>query len=108
MLQYPGKPRTAQAVTIAELEATREMNNRKIQAYEEKLKQYSADQKQEQAYQTLLSQKIAMIEGNLQILDTGMEGIKANLAQLDAEIADELEKAEMVTNQAVGKMFRSR
>ena len=87
VLQYPGKPRTAQAVTIAELEATREMNNRKIQAYEEKLKQYSADQKQEQAYQTLLSQKIAMIEGNLQILDTEMEGIKANLAQLDAEIA---------------------
>ena len=37
VLQYPGKPRTAQAVTIAELEATREMNNRKIQAYEEKL-----------------------------------------------------------------------
>ncbi|MBR1664348.1 MAG: hypothetical protein IJ696_08490 [Ruminococcus sp.] len=28
--------------------------------------------------------------------------------KLDAEIADELEKAEMVTNQAVGKMFRSR
>ena len=86
VIQYPGTPRTAQAATIAELEATREMNNRKIQAYEEKLKQYSADQKQEQAYQTLLSQKIAMIEGNLQILDTEMEGIKANLAQLDAEI----------------------
>ena len=28
--------------------------------------------------------------------------------KLDAEIADELEKAEMVTNQAVGKMFRSK
>ncbi|WP_028509196.1 hypothetical protein [Ruminococcus sp. NK3A76] len=28
--------------------------------------------------------------------------------KLDAEIADELEKAEMVTNQAVGKMFRNR
>ena len=28
--------------------------------------------------------------------------------KLDAEIAEELEKAEMVTNQAVGKMFRSK
>ena len=28
--------------------------------------------------------------------------------KLDAEIADDLEKAELVTNQAVGKMFRSR
>ena len=27
---------------------------------------------------------------------------------LDAEIADDLEKAELVTNQAVGKMFRSK
>ena len=28
--------------------------------------------------------------------------------KLDAEIADDLEKAELVTNQAVGKMFRSK
>ena len=28
--------------------------------------------------------------------------------KLDAEIADDLEKAELVTHQAVGKMFRSR
>ncbi len=83
---YYQKPRSAEAATIAELEATREMNNRKIKAYEEKLKQYAEDQKQEQAYQTMLSQKITMIEGNLQILDTEMEGIKANIAQLDAEM----------------------
>ena len=85
--QYPAKPRIVQAATIAELEAQREANNRKIQAYEEKLRQYDASQKQEQAYQTMLTGKIAAIEGNLQILDTEVEGIQANLAQLSEEIA---------------------
>ncbi|MBQ4466332.1 MAG: peptidoglycan DD-metalloendopeptidase family protein [Oscillospiraceae bacterium] len=80
-------PVTAQAATIAELEAQKEANNKKIAAYEEQLRQYSQDQKAEEAYQATLTGKISAIESNLQILDTELENIKAALAQSDVEIA---------------------
>ena len=41
-------------------------------------------------------------------LHNKMKSLRAAKKKLDAEIADELEKAEMVTNQAVGKKFRSK
>ena len=41
-------------------------------------------------------------------LQNKMKTLRAAKKKLDAEIADELEKNEMVTNQAVGKKFRSK
>ena len=41
-------------------------------------------------------------------LHNKMKSLRAAKKKLDAEIADELEKAEMVTNQDVGKKFRSK
>ena len=41
-------------------------------------------------------------------LQNKMKTLRAAKKKLDAEIADELEKAEMVTNQVVGKKFRSK
>ena len=49
----------------------------------------------------LMTEKISKIEKRLKERRDAQK-------KLDAEIADELEKAEMVTNHAVGKMFRSR
>lgn len=79
---------TAEAATIAELEAQKEENNKKIREFEAKLAQYSSEQKQEEAYQATLTEKIGVIENNLQILDTELDTIKANLVQFDVEIAD--------------------
>lgn len=79
---------TAEAATIAELEAQKEENNKKIREYEVKLAQYSNEQKQEEAYQATLTEKIGAIENNLQILDTELDTIKTNLVQFDVEIAD--------------------
>ena len=41
-------------------------------------------------------------------LQNKMKTLRAAKKKLDAEIADELEKAEIVTDQAVGKKFRSK
>ena len=83
----PKKMMTAQAATLAELEAQKEENNKKIKEYEEKLGQYSASQKKEQEYQAVLTEKIGAIEENLTILDTELTNIQTNLAQADAQIA---------------------
>ena len=45
---------------------------------------------------------------NMEKTQNRLKDMREAKRKLDAEIADELEKAEMVTNQAVGKMFRSR
>ncbi len=79
---------TAEAVTIAELEAQKEENNKKIKEYEEKLSQFQADQKQEEAYQNALQNKIDTIQSNMQILDTELEEIKKNLYDLEVGISD--------------------
>ena len=46
------------ASTIAELEARKQENNRKIQDYENQLAQFSENQKQQEAYQQTLQEKI--------------------------------------------------
>ena len=45
---------------------------------------------------------------NMEKTQNRLKDMREAKRKLDAEIADELEKAEMVTNQAVGKMFRSK
>ena len=47
-------------------------------------------------------------EDEMTRLQNKMKTMRTAKKKLDAEIADELEKAEMVTNQAVGKKFRSK
>ncbi|SFC90619.1 hypothetical protein [Ruminococcus albus] len=47
-------------------------------------------------------------EDEMTRLQNKMKTMRAAKKKLDAEIADELEKAEMVTDQAVGKKFRSK
>ncbi|MBR1530303.1 MAG: peptidoglycan DD-metalloendopeptidase family protein [Oscillospiraceae bacterium] len=74
------------AATIAELEARKKENNKKIQEYETKLSQFSENQKQAEAYQTALQEKINALQNNMQILDTELEGIKKNIYYLDADI----------------------
>ena len=77
----------AEATTIAELEAQKAENNRKIQEYEAKLAQFKADQKAQEAYQTALNEKISAIQENLLLLDTELETIKTNIAELNTDIA---------------------
>ena len=45
---------------------------------------------------------------NMEKTQNRLKDMREAKRKLDAEIADELEKAEMVTDQAVGKMFRNR
>ena len=45
---------------------------------------------------------------NMEKTQNRLKDMREAKRKLDAEIADEFEKAEMVTNQAVGKMFKSR
>ncbi|SEK56030.1 hypothetical protein [Ruminococcus albus] len=47
-------------------------------------------------------------EDEMSRLQNKMKTMRAAKKKLDAEIADELEKAEIVTDQAVGKKFRSK
>ena len=47
-------------------------------------------------------------EDEMTRLQNKMKTMRTAKKKLDAEIADELEKAEMVTNQVVGKKFRSK
>ncbi|MBP0972489.1 MAG: peptidoglycan DD-metalloendopeptidase family protein [Oscillospiraceae bacterium] len=81
-------PMTAEATTIAELEAQKAENNRRIQEYEAKLAQFKADQKAQEAYQEALNEKINVLQENLQLMDTELEAIKASIAQLTDDIAD--------------------
>ena len=75
------------AATIAELEARKQENNKKIQEYENKLAQFAENEKQAEAYQNVLQEKIDAIQSNMQILDTELESIKKNIYYLDADIA---------------------
>ncbi len=74
------------AATIAELEARKQENNRKIEEYEKQLAQFSENQKQAEAYQKTLQEKIDAIQSNMQIMDTELEGIKKNIYDMDKEI----------------------
>lgn len=88
LLATPGRIQhdTQAAATIAELEARKQENNRKIQEYEKQLAQFSESQKQAEAYQTTLQEKINAIQSNLQIMDTELEGIKKNIYNMDIAI----------------------
>ncbi|MDE6776350.1 MAG: hypothetical protein K2J25_00265, partial [Oscillospiraceae bacterium] len=76
------------ATTIAELEARKQENNKKIQEYESQLAKFSENQKQEQAYQMALQDKIDVLQSNMLILDTELESIKENIFYLQQDIAD--------------------
>lgn len=78
---------TAEAATIAELEAQKAENDKKIKEYEQQLAQFQEDQKQERAYQAALQDKIDVIQSNMQILDTELETIKENLFNLTNDIS---------------------
>ena len=78
--------RVQAVATIAELEARKQENNKKIQEYEAKLSQFSQDQKQAEEYQNILQEKINALQSNMQIADTELEGIKKNIYYLDADI----------------------
>lgn len=78
--------RVQAAATIAELEARKQENNKKIQEYENRLSQFSENQKQAAAYQSALQEKINALQSNMQILDTELEGIKKNMYYLNADM----------------------
>ncbi len=73
---------------MAELEAQREENNKLISQYEEELAQYQSDQKEEEAYQAVLQEKIDAVQANMEILDTELETIKENIYNTEQEIDD--------------------
>ena len=77
-----------ESATIAELEAQREANNKKIKQYENELAQFAADKQAEREYQAVLEEKIAVLQENMQILDTELEGIKANISALETQITE--------------------
>ncbi len=87
-VSFPAQaPRETYAVSsIAELELQKAENNRKIQEYEQKLAGFLEDQKQEEAYQATLTEKIDTLQNTMQILDTELDTIKATIFDLDMEI----------------------
>lgn len=84
----PAEKLPAGAVTIAELEAQKAENNKKIAEYQQQLEQFSADQKEEEAYQAALQDKIDVLQNNMQIIDTELEAIKENIFRLDGDITN--------------------
>lgn len=78
--------RYTEATTLAELEAQREENNKKIKEYEKELAAFQQSQKQEEEYQAVLQEKIDAIQSNMQILDTELEGIKEDIYNLNIDI----------------------
>lgn len=87
VLSQPVHPVKVKAQTIAELEAQKAENNKKIQEYETQLAQFAADQKAEEAYQATLTEKITVLQSNMQILDEELETIKSNIYTLNQDIA---------------------
>lgn len=87
-MQIPQKQVPAKASTIAELEAKKAENNKKIEELENQLAQYEADQKEAEAYQATLQTKIDALQSNMEILDTELETIKENIFDLEGDIAD--------------------
>lgn len=83
-----GSQTSVEATTIAELEAQKEENNKKIKEYEAQLAQYDEDQKEAEAYQAALQEKITVLNSNMQILDEELETIKENIYNLENEIAE--------------------
>lgn len=76
------------AATLAELEARKQENQRKIQEYENKLAQFSESQKQQKDYQDTLQEKINAVQSNMQILDTELEDIKKEMYYLNIDITN--------------------
>lgn len=76
------------STTIAELEARKQENNKKILDYENQLARFSENQKQEQAYQVTLQDKIDVLQNNMLILDTELETIKETIFYLQQDITD--------------------
>ncbi len=74
--------------TIAELAAQREENEKLIEQYEAELAGYAESEKEEEAYQATLQNKIDTLQANMQILDTELETLKENIYNLDLAIAD--------------------
>ena len=72
--------------SIAELELQKAENNKKIQEYEQKLAKFSEDQKNEEAYQKTLTEKIDTLQNNMQILETELETIQQTIFNLDMDI----------------------
>ncbi len=79
-----------ESATIAELEAQKEANNKKIAQYEKELAQFEADQKEAAAYQATLQNKIDVLQENMAILDTELNTINENIFNLNMDI-EELE-----------------
>lgn len=86
--QNYGSIQIAESATIAELQAQKEENNKKIAQYEQELAQFAADEREKEGYQAALENKIAVLQENMQILDTELETIKENIAKLESDIAD--------------------
>lgn len=76
------------ASTIAELEAKKEENNKKIAEYEIQLANFAESEKKEQAYQDALQEKIDVLQENMGILDNELSGIKEKLFYLEQDISD--------------------
>ncbi|MBQ7003654.1 MAG: hypothetical protein IJN57_06820, partial [Oscillospiraceae bacterium] len=79
-------PRSVEATTLAELEAQREANNKKIQELESEMAGFQESQKEEAAYQKVLQDKIDTIQSNMQILDTELDDIKEDIFILNEDI----------------------
>ena len=87
-VSFPAQqPKETHAVSsIAELELQKAENNKKIQEYEQKLAKFSEDQKNEEAYQKTLTEKIDTLQNNMQILETELETIRQTIFNLDMDI----------------------
>ncbi len=85
---YEGGQQYTEAATIAELEAQKEENNKKIKEYEQQLAGFQESQKKEQEYQAVLQDKIDTIQSNMQILDTELNAIKEEIFNLELDISN--------------------
>ncbi|MBR2913425.1 MAG: hypothetical protein IKC40_05850 [Oscillospiraceae bacterium] len=78
----------AESATIAELEAQKKENNKKIKEFEAQLAQYEKNQQKQKEYQKALEQKITVLQDNMRILDEELEALNEKIYNLDIEIAD--------------------
>ncbi len=88
MPQHSGNVQIVESATLAELDAQKQANNKKIQQYEQELAKFDAAQKEERAYQQTLQKKIDTLQENMQILDTELNHIKDEIFGLEIEIFD--------------------
>ena len=78
----------ASAKTIAEIQQQRKENQDKISALENEMSSLQNDKENSQAYQDTLMEQIGLIQANIELLNTELESIQADISVTAQNITD--------------------